>query len=523
MARGAIQAFYQRFCEPRLQRFENPVAAQERCLRNILKRCKNTVFGRRYGFSDIKSVKDFQRRVPVTTYERMQPYISRCANGEQNVLFPDRVIIFLATSGTAGTSKYFPLGEYRIREFLRDSIIGAAFYIVQSGNYEIIDGAVLTIAAAQKLGQKIGEYDAAHFSGAIPNALRSPQMQIPQIKVSSRRVPPPEVDEIDDWEEKAYLTARYSVAADVRSSSGVTSKVVSQLLRTKRQYLDRLLKDPKLDEKTKVRLREASSDGDIDLKEIWPNFIVFGAGGVSLTPYRRMIHDLLGDVDIWESYGATEASMGLQIWRDKGIIAMVDRTFFEFIEEDKVETEPIPLSDVKRNTLYRVLITNSAGFYRYELGDLVSFSNLDPPVFDQICRKNALVDVVQERMSEEVFLRVLTRACEQFEIGFVDFALLPEVTEEGSRHILFIEFTELPSDLEEFTSVVDHRLGMAHHMYFKRRKHNHLSRPVIIPVQPGGFEQMLRHLGKDPVQGKVPRLLTLKLSQMIPQLKSSPS
>ncbi len=43
-----------------------------------------------------------------------------------------------------------------------------------------------------------------------------------------------------------------------------------------------------------------------------------------------------------------------------------------------------------------------------------------------------------------------------------------------------------------------------------------LSSPRVIPVRTGGFEVMLRKLGKDPVQGKVPRLLTPELRRLIP-------
>ncbi len=517
-----VKTFYERFCRPVLKQLEDPAATQEACLKKILKRCGNTVFGRQYGFSDITSTEEFQRKVPLATYESMQPYIVRCSRGEQNVLFPDKIVKFFVTSGTTGNPKYHPFGEFRAEEFILDSLMASIFYLVHTGNYDIMDGAVLTLTASPKLGQKIGEYDVAFFSGGItglPLPERLQKLSILRFGMSARRVPPQEVALCNDWAEKFYLTARHAVAADVRSIIGETSKIVSQLRKISSDYYTRLLADPALDEKTKEKIRKASQNDSINLQELWSNFRLVLAGGVSLTPYRRQIQDFLGDVDIWEQYGASEASLGLQIFPDKGIIPMIHRTFFEFIPDDEEDTTPVTIGDVKRNTPYRIIVTNNGGFYRYDLGDLVLFTDLDPPVIGEISRKKALVSLVGERTSEELILRVLERSCEQFNTNFIDFALLPEVTEKIIRYHLFVEFTQLPDDLEEFTNVVDTRLSTASFIYSIKRKQKVMSSLVVVPVQPGGFDTLLLKLGKTLEQGKLPRLLTPELSRLVPTLK----
>lgn len=514
-----VKTFYERFCRPTLKRLEDPAAAQEACLRKILNRCKNTVFGKEHSFSDIKSIEDFQHKVPIATHESMQPFIARCKTGEQNVLFPDKIVYFLVTAGTTGTSKLYPLGEHRVRELYLDGVMGSVFYIVHTENYDVMDGAILTLNAPPSTGQRVGQYDAAYLSGALPNVPLPPQLQMLRAfraREELRRVPPREVDKVLDWDKKFYLTARYAVATDVRSSIGITSNIVSLLRKISTQYLDRLLADPELDNETKTKLRRLTNDGDVNLQELWPNFQVFVSGGMSLTPYRRIIHDLLGDVDIWEQYGTTEVSVGLQIFDDKGIIPMVDRTFFEFIPSEEEDAVPIPLSDVKLHTPYRILVTSNGGFYRFDIGDLVTFTDLNPPVFGEISRRKALVNVAGERTSEEMILQGLEKACEQHGIGFVDFALLPEVTADVIRYHLFIEFTQTPEDLEEFASVVDTHLRRVNLYYKSQRQNSVLSLPVIISVRPGGFEDLLQQLEKIPGQGKVPRLLTPKLSRMIP-------
>jgi hypothetical protein len=82
-----------------------------------------------------------------------------------------------------------------------------------------------------------------------------------------------------------------------------------------------------------------------------------------------------------------------------------------------------------------------------------------------------------------------------------------------------VEFIQVPKDLEEFTSFVDERLGLANIMYGAQRQANVLARPVIIPVQPGGFEVLLQRQKKVLGQTKVPRLLTPETARLVPRLE----
>jgi hypothetical protein len=514
-----IQVIFDRYCKPRLKEIEDPLGTQEKVLRKILKRAKDTAFGKQYHFAEIRSIEDFQRQVPVTNYDMMQPFVARVMQGEENILFPDKTMIMLVTSGTTGSPKLYPFSEYRVKEIIYSVYEASAFYVIFSGNYDVMEGYRLSFPAPPSLGEKIGKYDVAFYSGALTIAPIPEELQKLVEGREDRRVPPRDVDKILDWDKKFYLTARYAVAADIRSTAGVTSNVVSLLRKISTKYLDRLLTDPELDSKTKARLRDISTDGEINLRELWPKFSVVTSSGVSATPFRRILKKLIGDVDIREHYIATEGELGGQVFMDKGMLPNVSRIFFEFIDDADEDAEPIPLSDVKLRTPYRVLITTFGGFYRYDIGDLVEFTDTQTPVFTVISRKKSIVSLAGERLSEEIILRVLERACEQRGIDFVDFALLPEITEDVIRYHLFIEFTTPPDDLEGFTEELDTRLGRANIHYAAQRQANVLHLPIIIPVQPGGFEVLLKKMKKVVGQTKVPRRLTEELSRMIPTLK----
>ena len=98
----------------RIKQFEllkkNPVEIQQDTFLKIIKRASETEWGKSYDYSSIKSVKEYQSRVPVQTYEQIIPYVERLGNGEANLLWPGKVKWFAKSSGTTSTkSKYIPI------------------------------------------------------------------------------------------------------------------------------------------------------------------------------------------------------------------------------------------------------------------------------------------------------------------------------------------------------------------------------------------------------------------------------
>ncbi|MFW5977077.1 MAG: GH3 family domain-containing protein, partial [Candidatus Nanoarchaeia archaeon] len=76
----------------------NPFLIQKKLLLEILNKNKNTVYGKKYHFKKISSIKEFQEKIPIIEYEDILPYIRRCRNGEQNILCKNKIIYFATTS-----------------------------------------------------------------------------------------------------------------------------------------------------------------------------------------------------------------------------------------------------------------------------------------------------------------------------------------------------------------------------------------------------------------------------------------
>ena len=64
---------------------------QHEILQYLVKRGKDTEYGRKYLFSTINNYNDFAQNIPLNTYEELKGYIDRMRHGERNILWPGQV------------------------------------------------------------------------------------------------------------------------------------------------------------------------------------------------------------------------------------------------------------------------------------------------------------------------------------------------------------------------------------------------------------------------------------------------
>ena len=94
-----------------------PNEVQEELLMNLIRQAETTVFGRQYDYESIKSYKTFAERVPVLTYEELEPLIERTRQGEQNVFWNEPIKWFAKSSGpTNAQSKFIPVSESALED-----------------------------------------------------------------------------------------------------------------------------------------------------------------------------------------------------------------------------------------------------------------------------------------------------------------------------------------------------------------------------------------------------------------------
>ena len=89
-----------------------PNEVQHELLFNLLQQAKNTTFGKEHDFSSIRTYEDFIARVPVISYEEMEPLIAKSRKGEQQLFWDTPIKWFAKSSGTTNAkSKFIPVSQ----------------------------------------------------------------------------------------------------------------------------------------------------------------------------------------------------------------------------------------------------------------------------------------------------------------------------------------------------------------------------------------------------------------------------
>lgn len=92
---------------------------QQKLLLRLLRCNGATEFGRRYDFASIRSVAEYQARVPLSTYEEYPDAIREIGEGRPHVLTKEPVLLLEPTSGSTAATKHIPYTAALKAEFQR--------------------------------------------------------------------------------------------------------------------------------------------------------------------------------------------------------------------------------------------------------------------------------------------------------------------------------------------------------------------------------------------------------------------
>jgi hypothetical protein len=463
-----------------------PVETQEKVLLEIIKSAVQTEWGKKYGFSSVRSVEDFQSRVPVRNYEDYLPFIDRLIKGEKDITWPGEVRWFAKSSGTTSAkSKFIPVS----RESLWDCHYQAAkdilaIYAVNYPDTKIFSGKALTLGGSNKINQL--------NSKSIYGDLSALLIWNAPFYAELVRTPSQKIALIEDFEEKLDLHTKATVGQNVTSFSGVPSWYLT-LIKHVLAYT-----------------------GKQNLLEVWPNLEVFFHGGISFTPYREIYRRLIpGDqMHYMETYNASEGFFGIQdMPYIPDMLLMLDYgIFYEFIPADDSaagSARAITLSEVQRGVNYALVISTNGGLWRYLIGDTIVFTSTFPFRFRISGRTKHYINAFGEEVIIDNADKALEAACTATGAVINEYTAGPVYMGEASKgsHEWIIEFEKDPWDIEKFTDILDTTLKSINSDYeAKRHKDINLVRPVVRPVPPGTFNRWLRSKNKLGGQNKIPRL-----------------
>jgi hypothetical protein len=470
------------------QVWRDPVAAQERALRRLLAAARDTEFGLEHGFRTIRSVAEYQERVPVRDYAQHRPWLERAAAGEESVSWPERCRDWVKTSGTTSGDKLIPVTPEALAAHRRggwDALLQAARLV---GGETLMGGPMLFLGgstAVRPLGPGIRVGD---LSGLVVSRL--------PLGFRGRYSPGPACAAIPDWEERLEATAALAATQDIRLLSGMPSWLVILFERIARHC-------------------EASGRRLRDLGQLWPGLRALIHGGVAFAPYRDVFEEWLGRrLAQVEVYPASEGFVAVQTEAVGGLTLMLDYgIFYEFVPvEDLGGSAPRrhTVAEVELGRPYAVVMTTPAGLWSYTLGDTVRFTARDPLRLVITGRTRHYVNAFGENVIVEEVERALVRACRRTEAEVVEFTVAPHfptAAEPRGGHEWLVEFRVPPTEPEDFARILDEALTALNTDYRTKRAGSvGMVAPRLTALPTGTFYRWMQRAGRLGDQHKVPRV-----------------
>ncbi len=475
---------------PRLRQLDKYISSAEQLqmavMRRLVSRARDTEWGRRHGFADVRTYEQFAATSPVNTYEELKASIDRMRHGESNVLWPGRVKWYAKSSGTTNDkSKFIPVSKQGLRDtHYRGGTDAVAWYLRNNPRSRMFQGRALILGGSHQSNYNV--------AGSLAGDLSAILIENINPVVNLVRVPKKSTALLADFEVKRDRIAREAMHKDVTNLSGVPSWMMSVI----------------------NRMLELS--GKETLSEVWPNLEVFFHGGVAFTPYRAQYERLIPSplMHYMETYNASEGFFALQDDpADKAMSLMIDYgVFYEFIpmsEFGKPDAPVIPLWGVEAGRNYAMLISTSSGLWRYQIGDTVRFESVNPYKIVISGRTKSFINAFGEELIVDNAERGLQEACRQTGAQVSEYTAAPVFMDaQGKcRHQWLVEFAVAPADSERFADILDQTLQQLNSDYeAKRHKNITLQRLELIAVPRGTFEHWLKSKGKLGGQHKVPRL-----------------
>ena len=186
--------------------------------------------------------------------------------------------------------------------------------------------------------------------------------------------------------------------------------------------------------------------------------------------------------------------------------------FYEFVPLEDVgrpDAEAIPLWSVETGRNYAMVISTTAGLWRYMIGDTVEFTSVNPYKIKITGRTKSFINAFGEELIVDNAEKGLEEACLATGAEVQEYTAAPIFMNEHAqcRHQWMIEFRKAPADVNEFARLLDEALQRINSDYEAKRAKNITLQPLeIIVARRGLFDDWLRSEGKLGGQHKVPRL-----------------
>jgi hypothetical protein len=363
---------WKRYCGFLDLSLEEFMSVQRELLTDEIGLVGNSILGKKImGNQRPRTVEEFRRLVPLTTYNDYEPYL----NARQEDALGAKPHFWCHTAGRSGQFKWIPQSsevvDKAVRSYLGSFILAASN---RRGEVNIAPGdRLLTLLPPPP-----------YTTGSVMQSIAQ--------RISLRIIPPLDMSGMD-FQERIKTGFQMALEEDI----DIIGSVVGILVRMGREFSGQTRKTrmspymarPKVIWRyTRAWLRSKRAKRPMLPKDLWqPKAIL--AGGLDTSIYKDDIAYYWGKPP-YEVYAGTEALIyALQAWNRRGLTFLPDTAFWEFIpQSDKLDiTEnsadkfprTVLFNELEKDKLYEVVLTQLYGMplLRYRMNDIIKVVSLE--------------------------------------------------------------------------------------------------------------------------------------------------
>lgn len=509
-ARRQVQAAVDRF----MRQYGTAREAQQRLLKDILRRNADTEFGRAHGFAGIGGLDDYRKQVPVRLWPDYEAHVDAMIAGRPNVLTAEPPILFHRTSGTTGKPKMIPV----TRRCDRHCTLSHRMWIyhILLGQPDAIAGRVMAVLNAAVEG---------HTAQGIPYGAVSGNVY-PRMPSYIRRAyaHPYDVAQIKTADARRYSLLRLAIGHDCTFLFTGNPASFLTLFEFADGHSEELIRDirdgtlsaaydipddiraaaapylRKSPRRARMLAEARRRAGRLRPAEYWPDLSVIGCWiGGTVGHFSKHVKDLwCAERVVFRDVGymASEGVFSIPLANDNpDSVLALHGIFFEFIPETAFGEADAPLllaHELELGRNYHVVITTTGGLYRYAMNDVIRVTGFyeGSPKIRFLHKGSNVKNISGELMSADHILAAVLSATGRLGVKLRHFQAVADLA--SRRYAFCIEpIEELQHDLlRKLLERLDLELGTANENYAQFREDKLIQPPCLRLMKRGWFDRM---------------------------------
>ncbi len=500
-----------------------PMETQQKTLETIMEKNKDCELGKKYDFANVRTLKDFQEKVPLSTFEDYLPLINRMIdNNEENIITSDKIVRYCSSSGSVGIPKLQPKTA---RDLFNMQSMGFAAtpacankYFREKGVFKSLPGQMGPLLLSLN-GHPLKNGMRCNGAGQIPFSYVKPLL--PFFTTTPTDILYPEDEENTDM---SYFQLRFALTN--RNVTYLGSMVITLMLtmfeyleanwemicndiekgtidpsvrcpKSLREKYSKLKPNPKRAAELRAEF-EKGFDTEVPVaKRIWPK-VCWGYGMISstLSIYVEKLHRYIGDLPLHNmGYAASEGFMAMSVTLNANDSVLLPRSLiYEFLPIDAPEgTRPLFMDEVEVGKEYEIIVTNFSGLYRYRILDIVRVTGMynKTPKIEFLYRSNMGLNVANEKTTTQMLDFVANKVQKDFGVSFDGFSYYGD-TDEAGKLPRYAFLCETKSDIptvkkKELEAFIDETFRECNEKYDKYRRWGMLREPVVYHLEEGSY------------------------------------